>query len=195
MKYGFIVAAVVLLLVQGAANHPLLAAASVGQVPCKTAALRQIRSFGINNAPIKANEGTLFFRNFEVDIQMLPNTCTVATMDIIAKVHPFHLRLANLSSWLASIDVKSEELPFKGFIATVTARNGHSTGFPFETGTPVVMISGIETQNRHIAVSNHPYTDAPGMGIARWHGQPFFFAQQWDEPAPHNPPELWPDCP
>jgi hypothetical protein len=158
------------------------------------AELRQLRAFGVTGTPTKLNSGTLYFKNFEVDVDDLPN-CVVSGIVIIAKVHPFHLRLANLSPWLASLDVKSEDAPFKGFATMVKARNGRAAGFPYETGTPVVMISLVEKQNRHVAVSNQPYTDAPGMGIARWHGQPFFFAQVWDEPAPHNPPEFWPDCP
>jgi hypothetical protein len=131
----------------------------------------------------------------EVDLDDLPH-CVVSRIIIIAKVHPFHLRLADLSPWLASLDVKSDDPPFKGFLTTAKARNGHAAGFPYENGTPVIIIELIGKQNRHVAVSNHPYTDAPGMGIARWHGQPFFFAQVWDEPGSgRNAPEFWPDCP
>ena len=192
MNYRCVAVAVLVVSLQGTQSLP--AGAAPAESSCVAASLRQLRAFGVLQAPTKLGSATLYFKNFEVDVDALPH-CVISEIIIIARVHPFHLRLTNLSPWLASLDVKSDDVPSKGFYIIAKGRNGRVAGFPYEAGTPVVMISLIETQNRHVAVGNHPYTDAPGMGIARCRGQLFFFAQVWDEPAPNNPPEFWPDCP
>lgn len=168
---------------------------------CTRNAIAEVRRLGIMDkpkvkvpalGPATSLQEFITYPNFEAYFAFAPNSCSVSTITLVAKVRPFHVRLNNLSKWLKTLNVRSESSPLRGFESTVTTTAGKVSSYTFTDGTPVITVFTARGSD-NVMISKASGTDAPGLGVFQCRGVAFFFLVPYHE-AGANVKDLWPSC-
>jgi hypothetical protein len=170
-------------------NAPVNGTPQTVSASCDQSGLREVRSLGVAARPESVTppetaggiDEMLKYRGFDVQVEFSGRGCQVAFIRFTTRNPQLHMRLSNLSSWLASIEISPIR---RGFEVNARSTNGLSVRRAFDSQLPLIALVLWDNGQRRVLLDHEDFSDtgaSTAIGFCR--GKVSFFQFNWPEPG------------